>query len=350
MKIFTTLPQDDLKKVPAAAAAAEDAGYDGLMTMENRHDPFLPLAVAATATRRIALLTGVAIAFPRSPMVIANLGWDLQAASDGRFVLGLGTQVRGHNERRFSVPWSAPAPRMREYIAALGAIWRCWRDGEKLEFVGTHYNFSLMTPAFMPEPMSPPPPAITIGAVGPAMLRVAAETCDGVRLHPFCTRRYQENIVLPLIAAGLAKRGRARAGYEITGGGFIATGGDDEAVAEKVAWVRQRVAFYGSTRAYWPVLQQHGLEDLGHKLHDMVKAGKWREISGEISDDVLALFAVIGRHDEIAGAVAERFAGLSDAIYASTAPELGSDMPPGLIADIQHIPTAFQGFGETDEG
>jgi len=344
MKVFTTLPQDDLKKVPAAAAAAEDAGYDGLMTMENRHDPFLPLAVAATVTRRIALLTGLAIAFPRSPMVIANLGWDLQSASDGRFVLGLGSQVRGHNERRFSLAWSAPAPRMREYIAALRAIWRCWRDGEKLAFEGAHYNFSLMTPAFVPEPMSAPPPAVTIGAVGPAMLRVAAEMCDGVRLHPFCTRRYQENIVLPLIAAGLKKRRRTRAGYEITGGGFIATGGDDEAVAGKVAWVRQRVAFYGSTRAYWPVLQQHGLEDLGHKLHAMVKAGKWREVADEISDEVLALFAVIGRHDEIASAVAERFAGLSDAVYASTAPELGSDMPPGLIADIQRIPTSFREF------
>ncbi|MDP7344749.1 MAG: TIGR03617 family F420-dependent LLM class oxidoreductase [Alphaproteobacteria bacterium] len=350
MKIYTTLPQDDLKKVPGAAAAAEDDGYDGLMTLENRHDPFLPLAVAATSTRRIALLTGLAIAFPRSPMVIANLGWDLQSASDGRFVLGLGSQVRGHNERRFSVPWSAPAPRMREYIAALGAIWRCWRDGEKLSFEGAHYNFSLMTPAFVPEPMSAPLPAVTIGAVGPAMLRVAADMCDGVRLHPFCTRRYQENIVLPLMAAGLKKRGLARAAFEVTGGGFIATGADDEAVARKLAWVRQRVAFYGSTRAYWPVLRQHDLEDLGHKLHEMAKGGKWRQMADEISDDVLELFAVIGRHDDIAGAVATRFAGLSDAIYASTAPDLGSDMPPGLIADIQRIPAIFKEFSTTEEG
>ena len=246
MKIFTTLPQDDLKKVPAAAAA-EAAGYDGVMTLENRHDPFLPLAVAASATERLALLTGVAIAFPRSPMVVANLGWDLQAASDGRFVLGLGSQVRGHNERRFSVPWSAPAPRLREYIAALRAIRRCWKDGEKLSFEGEHYNFSLMTPAFVPEPMAPPPPAVTIGAVGPAMLRLAAEACDGVRLHPFCTRRYQENVVGPVMAKGLEGRGLARSNFEITGGGFIATGPDDEAVDARVAWVRQRVAFYGST-------------------------------------------------------------------------------------------------------
>jgi probable F420-dependent oxidoreductase len=348
MKIFTTLPQDDLKKVPAAAAAAEAAGFDGLMGMENRHDPFLPLGVAATATRRISLLTGLAIAFPRSPMVMANLGWDLQSASGGRFVLGLGTQVRGHNERRFSVPWSAPGPRMREYIAALRAIWRCWQHGEKLQFEGTHYNFSLMTPAFVPEPMAAPPPAITIGAVGPAMLRVAAEVCDGVRLHPFCTRRYQENVVLPLMRAGLEKSGRARSAFEITGGGFIATGSDDAAVAERLAWVRERVAFYGSTRAYWPVLAAHGLEDLGHKLHALVKDGKWQEMAGQISDDVLALFAVWGRHDEIAAEVARRFNGLSDAVYASTAPHLPSDMPPGLIADIQRIPTEFDGFVTPD--
>lgn len=350
MKIYTTLPQDDLNKVPAAAAAAEDAGYDGLMSMENRHDPFLPLGVAATATRRIALLTGLAIAFPRSPMVMANLGWDLQSASKGRFVLGLGSQVRGHNERRFSLPWSAPAPRMREYIAALGAIWRCWRHGEKLQFEGDHYNFSLMTPAFVPEPITAPPPAITIGAVGPAMLRVAAEMCDGVRLHPFCTRRYQENVVLPLTLAGLEKTGRSRDAYEITGGGFIATGNDDEAVDGKIDWVRQRIAFYGSTRAYWPVLAEHGLEDLGLKLHAMVKDGKWQEMAAEISDDIFDLFAVRGRHDEIACAVARRFEELSDAVYASTAPHMGSDMPPGLIADIQRIPAIFQAFSTTFSG
>ena len=348
MKIFTTLPQDDLKKVPAAARAAEAAGYDGLMTLENRHDPFLPLGVAATSTQRIGLLTGVAIAFPRSPMVMANLGWDLQSASDGRFVLGLGSQVRGHNERRFSVPWSAPAPRLREYIAALRAIWHCWESGEKLLYEGEHYSFTLMTPAFVPEPMSAPPPAITIGAVGPAMLRVAADMCDGVRLHPFCTRRYQENVVMPLMQAGLKKRARQRESFEITGGGFIATGATDEAVAEKVAWVRQRVAFYGSTRAYWPVLEQHGLEDLGLKLHAMVKEGKWQEMADEISDDVLDLFVIRGRHEEITDQVARRFTGLSDAIYASTAPDLGSDMPPELIADIQRIPSVFQDFPVAD--
>jgi probable F420-dependent oxidoreductase len=348
MKIFTTLPQDDLKKVPAAALAAEAAGYDGLMTLENRHDPFLPLGVAATSTQRIGLLTGLAIAFPRSPMVMANLGWDLQSASDGRFVLGLGSQVRGHNERRFSVPWSAPAPRLREYIAALRAIWRCWERGEKLHYEGEHYSFTLMTPAFVPEPMSAQPPAITIGAVGPAMLRVAADMCDGVRLHPFCTRSYQENIVMPLIQAGLEKRERPRENFEITGGGFIATGGTDEAVADKVAWVRQRVAFYGSTRAYWPVLKQHGLEDLGLKLHAMAKDGKWHEMTNEISDDVLDLFAIRGRHEEIADQVSLRFAGLSDGIYASTAPDLGSDMPPDLIADIQRIPSVFRDFSVAD--
>ena len=177
MKIYTTLPQDDLKKVPAAAIAAEDAGFDGLMGMENRHDPFLPLGVAATATRRIGLLTGVAIAFPRSPMVMANLGWDLQSASNGRFVLGIGSQVKGHNERRFSAPWTPPAPRLREYAQALRAIWNNWKTGEALNFEGEHYRFTLMTPNFTPEPIDSSPPPITVAAVGPAMMKAARSGC-----------------------------------------------------------------------------------------------------------------------------------------------------------------------------
>lgn len=203
-----------------------------------------------------------------------------------------------------------------------------------------------MTPAFVPEPMTAPPPAVTIGAVGPAMLRLAVETCDGVRLHPFCTRRYQKNVVEDIIAKRLGKRGLARKAFEVTGGGFIVTGADEEAVDARAALARQRIAFYGSTRAYWPVLEQHDLRDLGLKLHDMVKAGKWQNLPDEISDEVLALFAVIGRHETLASKVAERFAGLSDAIYASTASELGSDMPPDLITDIQRIPTNFTAFSD----
>ncbi|MBK8133806.1 MAG: TIGR03617 family F420-dependent LLM class oxidoreductase [Gammaproteobacteria bacterium] len=344
MKVFTTIPQDNLRKVPAAARAIEAAGYDGIMTMENAHEPFLPLAVAATATERVELITGIAIAFARSPMVVANAGWDLQAAAPGRVVLGLGSQIKAHNEHRFSVAWSAPAPRMREYVQALRAIWACWKGEGALAFRGEHYRFTLMTPNFIPEDFPGPLPAVTIAAVGPAMLRVAGEVCDGVRLHPFCTRAYLEQVVLPELATGWARGGRRREHFEISGGGFIATGPDDEAVARMVEWVRYRVAFYASTPAYWPVLAQHGLEELGAKLNRMTKAGQWDRIAAEIPDDVVNLFAAIGRHDEIAAAIAKRFGGASDAIFASVATAVPADLPPDLVQDIRRLPAAFTGF------
>ncbi len=233
MRVFGTLPQDDLRQVGAAAHAIEAEGYDGVVAMENKHDPFLALAVAGTATARIELHTGVAIAFARTPMAVANVGWDLAGATGGRFVVGLGSQVRAHNERRFSVPWTPPAPRMREYVQVLRAIWWCWKTGEKPAFEGQHYRFTLMTPNFAPEPIDAPPPAIMIAAVGPVMLKVAAEECDGVKLHGFCTRKYLTDEIMPRIAAGLAKAGRGRTQYEISGGGFLATGPDDEAVARR---------------------------------------------------------------------------------------------------------------------
>ena len=182
MRILTQLPQDDLLAVPATARAAETAGFNGLTTSENKNDPFLALAVAAVSTQHASLQTSIAIAFSRSPMAVANASWDLQTASRGRFVLGLGSQVRAHNENRFSVPWTAPAPRMREYVLALRAIWRNWEKGEKLDFRGTHYKFTLMTPNFTPTSTHQPPIPVTIAAVGPVMVRVAGEVCDGVRL------------------------------------------------------------------------------------------------------------------------------------------------------------------------
>src|SRR5262245_21921640 len=233
MRVFTTLPQEDLRKVGPAARAIETAGYAGVSTQENRHEPFLSLAVAGAATERLELHTGVAIAFARSPMAVANVGWDL-AASYGahRVTLGLGSQVRAHNERRFSVPWSAPAPRMREYIQAVRAIWAAWKGDGKLAYEGKHYRFTLMTPNFVPEAYDGPPPRLGLAAVGPAMLKVAAEEADGAKLHVFCTRKYLEENTLPIITEGLARRGRARASFEISGGGFVVTGKDDEAVAK----------------------------------------------------------------------------------------------------------------------
>jgi probable F420-dependent oxidoreductase len=350
MRVFTTLPQEDLRKVAAAARAIEADGYDGVASMENKHDPFLALAVAAIATERIELHTSVAIAFARSPMAVANVGWDLAGATGGRFVVGLGSQVRAHNERRFSVPWTPPAPRMREYVQALRAIWRCWMTGERLNYEGRHYRFTLMTPGFTPERIDAPPPAVMIAAVGPAMLKVAAEECDGVKLHGFCTRHYLDQAIMPRLVEGFAKAGRNRENFEISGGGFLATGPDDASVARAFEWARERVAFYGSTPAYLPVLALHGLEDLGHKLHAMTREGKWGEMAREVPDDVVHLFAATGRYDQIVAAITERFGGLTDALNARINTALPGGLPTDLIQDIRRIPHAFRGFRGRGEG
>lgn len=337
MRVLTSISQRDLGAVPDQARRIEKQGYDGVVSYENRHDPFLALALAAVNTERIGLRTGVAISFPRSPMVVANTAWDLQAASGGRFELGLGSQVRGHNERRFSVPWTAPAPRMKEYVQALRAIWNTWADGEPLEFEGDHYRFTLMTPNFTPEPIDLPPPPISIAAVGPAMLRVAGDVCDGVQLHGFCTREYIEAQVMPEIETGLERGGRSRSDFRISGGGFVCTGPDERSVAEMVEFVRYRIGFYGSTRAYWPVLQQHGLDELGHELNHLSKNDGWDRMASLISDDVVRLFAAVGTYDEIADAIRERFGGLVDAISLSASPDIAIDAPPDLLQDLRAI-------------
>jgi probable F420-dependent oxidoreductase len=343
MRIETGVPMDDWRAVAEAARAAEARGYDGLVSPEIAADPFIPLALAALATERIHLGTAIAVCFPRSPMVMANVAWDLQVHSKGRFTLGLGAQVKGHNERRFSTPWSAPVPRLREYVESLRAIWRCWEKGEPLAYEGEHYRFTLMTPEFSPEPSGLPPIPISIAAVGPAMIRLAGRVCDGVRLHGFATRRYLEEVALPQLADGLERGARAREQFEIWGGGFIATAATAEALERQLEWVRYRVAFYGSTRSYHPVLQIHGWEDLGHELHAMSKQGRWKEMAARVPDDVLHTFAAVGRHDEIAKQVEQRFGGLVDSVavdFVDTAPELAAE----LIEDLRRIPCAFERF------
>jgi len=269
--------------------------------------------------------------------------WDLYEGSGGRFVVGLGTQIKAHNERRFSVPWTPPAPRMREYLQALKAIWKCWETGEKLDYRGEHYTFTLMTPNFVPENTVPGTPKVTLASVGPVMMKVAGEEADGVRLHPFCTRKYMEETIVPRIEAGLAKADRARETFEISGGGFIATGPDDESVHKMAEWVRYRIAFYGSTPAYYPVLEAHGMQELGLKLNRMTKEGQWDKIAAEVPDELLHHCAAIGRHDEISAKVEQRFGGISDTVFASVSTDIPSDLPPDLIQDLQRIPSAFQG-------
>ena len=344
MKVLTTLPQSDLRLVADAAKQAEADGYDGAMTMENKNDPFLAHAIAGVVTERMELGTSVAISFPRSPMVTANVCWDLQIASRGRFVLGIGPQVRPHNEKRFSVPWTPPVPRMREYVQALRAIWTSWENGEKLDYRGKHYTFTLMPPYFVPASQHLRRVPITLAAVGPHSLRLAGEVGDGVRLHSFCTRGYVDKMVMPLVQEGMAKSGRSMEHFEITGGGFVATGPDEETTAKNFEWVRLRIGFYGSTPGYWGVLETHGYGDLGRELNAMSKQGKWTEMTTRVPDDLVHLFAAVGTHKEIAGAIGQRFGGVCDAISLRGDPAVPAPVPPGLIQDIQRIPTRFTGY------
>ena len=344
MRVFTLLPMRHWREAGPFAAAAEAAGFDAVMTVEVAHDPFTPLALAALATERIELTPSIAVAFLRSPTVTASQAWDLQANSNGRFVLGLGSQVRGHNERRFGIPWSPPAPRLRDYVRALRAVWHCWETGEKLDYRGEHYKLTLMTPDFSPGPTGLPMVPVTIAAVGEAMLRVAGEVCDGVRLHPLCSRRYLEEVGLPRLAEGMRRSGRRRANFDIFGGGFVVTGPDEETVAAGIEQVRERVAFYGSTRSYLPILSLHGLDELGQKLRALSLEGRWNEMAAEVPDEVVRIFAACGAFDEITRAIDERFGGLADSIEINFPAGTPAGLQGELLADIRRIPRAFEGF------
>ncbi len=344
MRVFTRLPMQHWADTAAAARAAEAAGFDAVMTVELGHDVFAPLAIAAMATSRVELTPSVAVAFPRSPTVLAMQAWDLQANSNGRFVLGLGSQVKGHNERRFGIAWSAPAPRLRDYVRALRAVWKCWETGGKLDFHSEHYTLTLMTPDFSPEPTGLPMPPVTLAAVGEAMLRVAGQAADGVRLHPLCSRRYLEEVCLPQIAAGMARSGRTRENFDVHGGGFVATGPDAASVANAMEAVRRRVAFYGSTRTYLPILDLHGLHDLGLKLHRLSVQGRWDEMAKEVPDEAVRIFAACGTYGEIAAAIERRYGGVADSIDLDFPAGTPDGLQRELLADIRRIPHRFAGF------
>ena len=344
MRVSIGLPVQDWTACGPAAARAEEDGADVVTSSELRHDPFTPLAFAALATERVALVPSVAIAFPRSPMIVAQLAWDLARQSRGRFVLGLGSQVRAHNERRFSVPWIAPAARLGEYVEALRAIFRCWEHGEKLNYQGKHYTFTLMTPEFSPGPQGLRLPPVAMAAVGPLMLKTAARLADSVRLHSFATRQYLEDVVRPLLAAELAAAGKSFETFEITGGGFVATGPDEAAVRAAAEKVRYRVAFYGSTPAYRGVFDVHGIGDLGMRLNAMSRDGKWTEMAAQVSDDVLDLFVARATYDGLPAAIEKRFGGLVDAVSVDFAPGTSAATRRDVIAAIQKTPNAFKGF------
>jgi probable F420-dependent oxidoreductase len=344
MRVFTMLPMRHWREAGPFGAAAESAGFDAVMTAELGHDVFTPLAFAALATERIELTPSIAVAFPRSPTVMASQAWDLHANSNGRFVLGVGSQVKGHNERRFGITWSAPAPRLRDYVRALRAVWRCWETGEKLDYQGEHYKLSLMTPDFSPGPTGLPMVPVTIAAVGEAMLRVAGEVCDGVRLHPLCSRRYLEEVALSRIGEGMQRSGRSRSNFDVFGGGFVVTGPDAASIAAGMDRVRKRVALYASTRTYMPILALHGLEELGLKLHAMSVEGRWSEMPGEVSDEVVHIFAACGTYGDITTAIEARYGGLADAIELNFPAGTAAGLQRELLPDIHRIPHTFEGF------
>lgn len=323
--------------VADAARRTEALGFDGVCAPEAGHDPFLPLMIAAEHTKNLQLGTNVAIAFPRSPMVTAQLAWDLQQLSGGRFNLGLGTQVKGHNELRYATPWSAaPGPRLRDYIQCVQAMFDGFATGKAKPFEGQHYKFSLLPPFFNPGPIDYPAPPIYIAAVNTYMARLGGELCDGLRLHPIGTFSYTKAVVLPAIAAGAAKAGRTLADINIIGAPFLATGATEAEVEKATRALKQHVAFYASTRTYHTVLAHHGWEDVGAQLHQLSREGKWQELPTLITDDMLAEWAVIATHDRLADAVRARCEGIFTTVLLDLPGALArdEDRVRGIVADL----------------
>jgi len=303
-----------LKEVDRSARAAEDLGFAGLWTSETKHDAFLPLAIAANETRQIELGTSVAIAFSRSPMETAQTAWDLQDLSDGRFVLGLGTQVKAHITRRFSMPWGRPAARLREYILALRAIWESFQGGRSLQFEGEFYRHTLMTPFFDPGPIEHPEIPVYIAGVNTRLARLAGEICDGFHVHPFHSPEYVRQTVEPAIAEGAEGVGRNPEEVSLATSAFVIAAENEEKATEQRESIRSQISFYASTPTYRTVLEAHGWEEVGERLGTMAREKKWREMPALITDEMVAAFAVEAVPDEIGPALRERYEGLIDRV------------------------------------
>ena len=323
----------ELSTVGAQAQELEEMGYSGIMTAETSHDPFFPLLVAAQNTTRVDLMTSIAVAFARTPMVLANIGHDLNAYSKGRFILGLGSQIRPHITKRFSMPWSSPAARMREFILAMRSIWASWHDGKPLEFTGKFYTHTLMTPFFTPTDCDYGAPKVFLAAVGPRMTEVAGEVADGMIAHAFTTETYLRNTTLPALERGFAKVGKRREDFDISYPVFVGPGQNEEELeGAKVATARQ-ISFYGSTPAYKPVLDSIDAGELQPELNAMSKQGRWEEMGTLIGEDLLKEFAVIGEPQDIAAKIRTRYGDVIDRTSAAYANIPKSDRIK-IIADL----------------
>ena len=333
MKIEGALLGTELAETGDAAARLEAQGFDGLLSFEGPHDPFLPLAVAAERTTRLELSTAIAVAFARNPMVCAYLANDLQLLSRGRFTLGLGTQIRPHIERRFSETWSRPNARMREFVRALRAIWRAWETGERLDFKGTFYTHTLMTPFFSPGPNPYGFPRVSLAGFGPAMIAVAGEVADGWLVHPLNSPDYVRAVGLPALERGLARAGRKRADVEIACQTIVMMGATDEEIARGREKAKAQIAFYGSTPAYRVMLDHHGWGDLQPQWNRMSKEGRWGEMMALVSDEMLDAVGVSGTPATVGPRLRERNAfaqRTSIVLYNETEPDAVIDLVRGF--------------------
>ncbi|MEY3361298.1 MAG: hypothetical protein RL531_1017 [Actinomycetota bacterium] len=336
LRIDAPLVAVDLRAVPARAREIEALGYDGAFTFEGPHDPFFPLALAAEHTERIELTTAIAIALARSPMTVAQIGRDLNDLARGRAIIGLGSQVKPHIERRFSMPWSQPADRMREYVLALRAIWTAWQQRTPLRFEGAHYRHTLMTPFFDPGPSEHGIPRVHLAGVGERMTEVAGEVADGFLVHPFSTPDFVREVTRPALARGAARAGRTLEGFDLTWPVMVVSGSSEEAIAVADGIVRTQIAFYASTPAYRVVLDHHGYGDLQPELQRMTRDGRWAEMPGLIDDDLLALLAVVAEPSEVAAGIRARVGDLVDRVSVNapyeTDPAAWREVVPAIHA------------------
>jgi probable F420-dependent oxidoreductase len=329
----------DVARVAEDARLAEELGYDGIVTEETKDDPFIVLALAAQATRHVTLATGVAVAFPRSPAITALSAWTLARLSRGRFTLGLGSQVKGHIERRYGMRWSPPGPWLRDYVGALRAIWSAWQNGTRLDFQSEHYTLSLTVPLFAPAPLEHPDIRVELAAVNPYMCQVAGEVADGIRAHPVATPRYIAEIMLPAARKGMAKAGRGGTDFTMCVTPLVATAPDRAMLAGRIQDVRARVAFYASTPAYLAAFETEGHGEVARQLQTLSRAQRWEEMPALVDDSMLDAYAVTGIYDEIAAKLTARYGGLATHLEFTMplASPGDADIVHGLIAELKRV-------------
>jgi len=335
MKVDATGYEATVDAAGEAALAAERDGYDGWWAVETQIDPFLACSIAAERTERIGIGTAIAVAFARNPMTVALAANDLQALSEGRFTLGLGSQIKPHITRRYSMPWSKPAARMREFILAIRAIWDTWGSGAELAFEGEFYSHTLMAPFFNPGPNPHGNPKIMLAAVGPLMTETAGEVADGILVHGFSTERYLREATLPALERGFAKAGRSRDGFEITAPAFVVARDTEEEIAAGAAFIKQQIAFYGSTPAYRPVLELHGWGELQDELKAMTKRGEWDRMGELIDDEMVSAFAIVGTPEEAFAEVKRRYGDICTRITLSMPAERDEQRWRGLFDSLR---------------